>query len=219
MSALDDRFRSCLALGQREQARGNLQAAVTAYKQALDVMPEHPDANGLYGSALLQLGDASSALIHLQTAAKARRNDPWIIGTLAQAYFSTAHFSEACEAFRKASRLDPRTGQFQLGLATSLAMQGKLGEAQTLLRINTLHSLAFTWLMPRLPRFAARHPLVRVLVQTEISLARSGLHWRCYGNVSHCQRQDDGRTDGQRTSNSSEPGSRPGGCREKPDCD
>jgi LysR family glycine cleavage system transcriptional activator len=45
-------------------------------------------------------------------------------------------------------------------------------DAQTLLRISTLHSLAFTWLMPRLPRFAARHPQVRVLVQTEISLAR-----------------------------------------------
>jgi len=45
-------------------------------------------------------------------------------------------------------------------------------DAQSLLRISTLHSLAFTWLMPRLPRFAALHPHVRVLVLTEIALTR-----------------------------------------------
>lgn len=45
-------------------------------------------------------------------------------------------------------------------------------EALALLRISTLHSLAFTWLMPRLPRFSALHPEARVLVQTEIALTR-----------------------------------------------
>src|SRR5262245_10294837 len=115
MAAVDDRFRSCIANGQREHARGDLQAAVAAYRQALALMPDHPDAHGLYGSALLQLGDAAAALAHLETAARARRNDPGIIGALAQAYFSIARFAEACEAFRKASRLDPRNGQYQLG--------------------------------------------------------------------------------------------------------
>jgi LysR family glycine cleavage system transcriptional activator len=40
------------------------------------------------------------------------------------------------------------------------------------LRISTLHSLTYTWLMPRLPRFLAAHPLVRLTVDTEIALAR-----------------------------------------------
>jgi DNA-binding transcriptional LysR family regulator len=45
------------------------------------------------------------------------------------------------------------------------------GEAQRL-RISTLHSLAYTWLMPRLPRFLAAHPNVRLAVDTEIALTR-----------------------------------------------
>jgi LysR family transcriptional regulator, glycine cleavage system transcriptional activator len=40
------------------------------------------------------------------------------------------------------------------------------------LRISTLHSLAYAWLMPRLPRFVARHPHVRISIDTDPGLAR-----------------------------------------------
>lgn len=40
------------------------------------------------------------------------------------------------------------------------------------LRISTLHSLTYTWLLPRLPEFARAHPQVRVSVDTEVALAR-----------------------------------------------
>jgi DNA-binding transcriptional LysR family regulator len=39
-------------------------------------------------------------------------------------------------------------------------------------RINTLHSVAYAWLLPRLPGFAAAHPHIRIQVDTEASLAR-----------------------------------------------
>lgn len=42
------------------------------------------------------------------------------------------------------------------------------------LHISTLHSLTYTWLMPRLPRFSALHPNARVHIETEIALARFG---------------------------------------------
>lgn len=45
-------------------------------------------------------------------------------------------------------------------------------KAQSLLRISTLHSLVYTWLMPRLPHFAAAHPQTRVHIETEIALTR-----------------------------------------------
>jgi LysR family transcriptional regulator, glycine cleavage system transcriptional activator len=45
-------------------------------------------------------------------------------------------------------------------------------KAQSLLRINTLHSLLFTWLIPRLPRFSAAHPEVRIHLETETALTR-----------------------------------------------
>lgn len=40
------------------------------------------------------------------------------------------------------------------------------------LRISTLHSLVFTWLLPRLPRFVARYPDLRLSVDAEVGLTR-----------------------------------------------
>jgi DNA-binding transcriptional LysR family regulator len=40
------------------------------------------------------------------------------------------------------------------------------------LRITSLHSLVHTWLLPRLPRFAARHPEIRVSFDTSAGLSR-----------------------------------------------
>ncbi|OGT58155.1 MAG: LysR family transcriptional regulator [Gammaproteobacteria bacterium RIFCSPHIGHO2_12_FULL_63_22] len=40
------------------------------------------------------------------------------------------------------------------------------------LRISTLHSLTYTWLLPRLPRFNALHPGLRISVDTEVGLTR-----------------------------------------------
>lgn len=39
-------------------------------------------------------------------------------------------------------------------------------------RITTLHSLAYTWLLPRLPAFAREHPHIQLSVDTEIALTR-----------------------------------------------
>ena len=40
------------------------------------------------------------------------------------------------------------------------------------LRISTLHSLVFTWLLQRLPRFQALHPGIHIVLDTEVGLAR-----------------------------------------------
>src|SRR5689334_11673827 len=40
------------------------------------------------------------------------------------------------------------------------------------LRISTLHSITYTWLMPRLPRFVAANPHVRLTIDTEAALTR-----------------------------------------------
>ncbi|MET4728337.1 LysR family glycine cleavage system transcriptional activator [Lysobacter enzymogenes] len=39
-------------------------------------------------------------------------------------------------------------------------------------RITTLHSLAYTWLLPRLPEFTREHPHIQLSVDTEIALTR-----------------------------------------------
>lgn len=42
----------------------------------------------------------------------------------------------------------------------------------TRLRISTLHSLTYCWLLPRLPRFCAAHPNIRISIETSIALTR-----------------------------------------------
>ncbi|MEI2454314.1 LysR substrate-binding domain-containing protein [Lysobacter firmicutimachus] len=39
-------------------------------------------------------------------------------------------------------------------------------------RITTLHSLTYTWLLPRLPEFTRAHPQIQLSLDTEIALAR-----------------------------------------------
>ena len=39
-------------------------------------------------------------------------------------------------------------------------------------RVTTLHSLTYCWLMPRLPRFLAAHPSIRLHIETSTALAR-----------------------------------------------
>lgn len=45
-------------------------------------------------------------------------------------------------------------------------------EAHGRVRITTLHSLVYTWLLPRLPAFAAAHPDIRLTFDTEAALTR-----------------------------------------------
>ncbi len=56
-------------------------------------------------------------------------------------------------------------------------LDGVLGALRTTrdsdrVRVATLHSLTYTWLMPRLPRLLAAHPQIRLSFDTEIALTR-----------------------------------------------
>ncbi len=130
----EQRAQGHIESGLQAHARGDIGSAVSAYRQALRVAPEHPDALNLMGTALLQLGQPGEAVDCLRRAARRLRNNPGVQGNLAQAYFALGQYGQALETFRLASRLDPRAVHFQVGEANSLAMQGKLSDAEILLR-------------------------------------------------------------------------------------
>ncbi len=136
-----------LEAGLQAHNLGDIEAAAAAYRRALAFAPEHADALHLLGVALMQLGDAKTAVGFLERAAHQQPNNAAIAGNLAQAYFACVHFEPAREMFRRASRLDPRNVHFQLGVANSLALQGKYIEAETLLRKITVRfpNAALAW--------------------------------------------------------------------------
>ncbi len=128
---------SCIDAGLRAHHVGDIGAARDAYERALELAPDDANAQQLLGVALLQLGEARQAVGHLERAARKLRDNPLVQGNLAQSYFSLRLYEKSYAAFRKASRLDPGAMQYQLGCANSLALQGKLGEAEELLRRMT----------------------------------------------------------------------------------
>lgn len=136
-----------LEAGLQAHNLGDIEAAAAAYRRALAFAPEHADALHLLGVALMQLGDAKTAVGFLERAAHQQPNNAAIAGNLAQAYFACVHFEQAREMFRRASRLDPRNVHYQLGVANSLALQGKYIEAETLLRKITVRfpNAALAW--------------------------------------------------------------------------
>lgn len=51
-------------------------------------------------------------------------------------------------------------------------LRGTPAREARVVRVTTLHSLTHGWLLPRLPEFHARHPDIRVVVDTEVALTR-----------------------------------------------
>ncbi|WP_375758217.1 LysR substrate-binding domain-containing protein [Corallococcus exercitus] len=45
-------------------------------------------------------------------------------------------------------------------------------DEDAVVRVTTVHSLTYTWLLPRMPGFTAQHPRVRIHVDTEMALTR-----------------------------------------------
>lgn len=134
MPSQNDRLTDYLRAGVRLHSQGLFEQAKDIFEQALSLSPDHPQALALLGTTLLQLGETAAALDRLERAARKLRNDAWVIGTLAQAYFVAGRYRDAEDFFRKANRLDPAEPQLSLGIANAMAMQSRLQEAEDLLR-------------------------------------------------------------------------------------
>lgn len=153
------RLRSWLDAGLTAHREGDIHRAIAAYRQALVVGPENADTLNLLGTGLLQVGETAEAVSFLERATRKQKNNPRLLANLAQCYIALNRYGEACETFRKASRIEPQQVQFQLGVATALALQGQLSEAQA-----------------QLQRLAARFPA-------------SALVWFNLGNVMRDQKR------------------------------
>jgi tetratricopeptide (TPR) repeat protein len=136
-AASPKQLRAVLEDGLRAQRAGEFESARAAYFRVLAVAPDHPEALYLLGTVWLELGDAWQGVGYLERAARKLRNHPGVLGNLAQAYSALGRHDKAEEAFRKASRLDPRNVYFKMGIANAIAMRGALGDAEIM-----LHKLA-----------------------------------------------------------------------------
>lgn len=136
-----------LEAGLAAHRAGDLAAAISAYGSVLALAPQHAGAQGLLGTAYVQLGRPAEAIPLLEQAARRQRGNPELLANLAQAYMAMARYDDAADAFRKASRVDPRNPHFQLGRAAAIASSGRFVEAEAGLErlASRLPNAALVW--------------------------------------------------------------------------
>lgn len=123
-----------LQAGTAALQRGDWAAAQSHGRTAVALAPAHPGGHSVLGLALLQLGEVGPAIAELEQAAQRDRNNPGLLGNLAQAYAAAARHDDAHSAFRRAQRLSPAHWPYAQGAAIALAQLGKTEEAEALLR-------------------------------------------------------------------------------------
>lgn len=126
---------------------GHWIAAIAKYEAALALEPTHAEISRLYGTLLLQMDRVEEAVEWLKNAASHHKNHPGLLTALAHALFSARDYSSAEKNFRRASLLSPQDNTIKLGLASSLAAQGKLEDAERQLRqlLSKMPNDALLW--------------------------------------------------------------------------
>ncbi len=120
--------------------QGRWQDALALGRTAINLAPDHAEAHHLLGLALLQLGDAPGAASQLEQALAHDRNNAGLLAHLAQSYAACGRHGDAHATFRRAERLAPGHWPYRLGAAIALAQDGRVTEAEALLRrLNDQH--------------------------------------------------------------------------------
>lgn len=111
--------------------RGQPDAALAAWRQALALDPHHGEALALMGSVLLEQGRAAEALAPLQAALARQANFAPLLTALGTALAAAGRVGEAEEHHRRALRADPACVEAAFNLGNLLRDTGREAAAMT----------------------------------------------------------------------------------------
>lgn len=118
-----------LARGVEAYFSGSYEEAVVVIKQALELLPQNPDAHYTLGLAYESLGDWRGALRAFREAARLEPTYAPAYNSMGLAYLKTDDLDKAEEAFREAIRLRPHYAEAYLSLAMVYKRRGRSGDA------------------------------------------------------------------------------------------
>lgn len=95
----------CNNLAIALESTGDLQAAETAYYEALRINPHHPESHGNLATLLLKVDRPAEALTHAEQALKLQPNNPLHWVAAGDAFQVVGRFEEAAEVLRHALTL------------------------------------------------------------------------------------------------------------------
>src|ERR1051325_147128 len=105
MPGREDIFQKAMNEGHSAAWDQEWSKAATAYRKALQEMPDQPKALNALGLALYQQGDYEEALQISKLVAQITPNEPIPMEKLAQLFERTGHLKEAIEAASRAADL------------------------------------------------------------------------------------------------------------------
>jgi len=176
-------------LGVAYEDLGDLDAAMEAYRRALEIKPDQPEPRRNYGLALLTKGRPDQSLEQLNVAARLDPNLPDVFNDIGAALRRLGRLEEAAEAFQEEIRLRPEAWRAHYNLGTLRLDQGRPREAlSSLSRAASLdpsdpdahaqRGFALAMLGRHAEAVAALSEALRLnpgLVETLVPLARSAL--------------------------------------------
>jgi len=113
---------------------GSPEEAITAYRQSIELDPEHADAHVNLGRLLHEAGDAAGAAPHYEAALASRPDDATAAFNLGVALEDLGKLPEALLAYQKAVRLDPANADAHFNAAALAEKLGRTAEALRHLR-------------------------------------------------------------------------------------
>lgn len=124
-----ENFRAYYNLGNALYRRGNIEAAVENYFEAVRIEPKFAKAHDNLGVALLREGETKEAVKHVKKALSLRPRDPKILTNYGLILLQQGKLDDAVAQFKKALRIDPDKAQAHNNFAIALARQGSLKDA------------------------------------------------------------------------------------------
>ena len=119
-----------LRRGNRALARKDLDAAIEAFRRAVQIDPELVEAQRNLALAYVQKKDLDAALEVLRDAVQRKGDDLWLRFDLGTTYLAKGLHAQAAEAFEEVVALDPELGQAHFNLANALIAQDDWAAAQ-----------------------------------------------------------------------------------------
>ncbi len=143
-SALKVAPRSVLAHGYYAEALwayGRREEGLREFKAVTELLPESPAAYERYGAALAQIGRNDEAVAQyakaLQYASRPTAFRAFVLSETAEIELGRGEFPEAAGHMREAVRIAPQTLNYHALLSQTLAHEGRTGEAEEEMRLET----------------------------------------------------------------------------------
>lgn len=130
------------ALGWVYRIRGDHQAALGAFRQAMKVDPNFAPAYAQAGNEMLFLGDLKGAIEMTEKAQQLSPKDPsfpvfkWVEG---RAYFALGDYAKAADALQESIRLRPTLWFVHAWLTAALALNNRDSETKVALAVFQQH--------------------------------------------------------------------------------